>query len=102
MWVSSVFKCQVSKGVMTYVPQEVKDLYHMLENEFHPLDLVDKVQPLLGRLSKLSGKLSSASPIPIVQLEQCIHALERITTLILLQQVRFSAYYPLVMLFTIL
>ena len=56
--------CQVSKGVMTYVPYEVKDLYHLLENGFHPLDIVEKVQQLLGNLSKLSDKLSSAFPIP--------------------------------------
>jgi len=77
----------VAKGVMTYVPQEVKDLYHLLENDFHPLDLSDKVQPLLGKLSKLSDKLSSASPVPEVQLEQYIPALERLTALRVLQQV---------------
>ena len=77
--------CQVSKGVMTYVPQEVKDLYHLLENDFHPLDLPEKVQPLLGNLSKLSDKLSSTSPIREVQLEQYIPALERLTTSRVLQ-----------------
>ena len=59
--------CQVSKGVLTYVPQEVKDLYNLVENGFHPLDLDKKVQPLLGKLSKLSHKLSVASPVPVVQ-----------------------------------
>lgn len=77
----------VSKGVMTYVPQEVKDLYHLLENDFHPLDLAEKAQPLLGKLTKLSDKLSSASPVPEVQLEQYIPSLERLTTLRVLQQV---------------
>jgi translation initiation factor 3 subunit A len=85
---------QVSKGVMTHVPQEVRDLYHLLENDFHPLDLADKVQPLLGKLSKLSDKLSSASPVPEVQLDQYIPALERLTTLRVLQQVMgFSTYF---------
>lgn len=77
----------VSKGVMTYVPQEVKDLYHLLENDFHPLDLAEKTQPLLAKLTKLSDKLSSASPVPEVQLEQYIPSLERLTTLRVLQQV---------------
>lgn len=72
---------------MTYVPQDVKDLFSLLENEFHPLDLAAKAQPLLGRLSKLSDKLSSASPVPEVQLEQYVPALERLTTLRVLQQV---------------
>ncbi|KAJ9538370.1 hypothetical protein OSB04_031103 [Centaurea solstitialis] len=77
----------VSKGVMTYVTQEVKDLYHLLENEFLPLDLASKVQPLLIKISKLGGKLSSASSVPEVQLSQYIPALEKVATLRLLQQV---------------
>ena len=75
--------------------KEVKYLYHLLENEFHPLYLADKVQPLLGRLSKLSDKLSSTSPVQEVQLEQYIPALERLTTLRVLQQVMGFNYYSL-------
>ncbi len=78
---------QVGKGVLTYVSQEVKDLYNLVENEFHPLDLAAKIQPHLSKLSKLSDKLSSASPVPEVQLEQYVPALERLTTLRVLQQV---------------
>jgi len=50
---------------------------------------------LLGKLSELSDKLSSASPVPEVQLEQYIPALERLTTLRVLQQVivQFSTYF---------
>jgi translation initiation factor 3 subunit A len=77
----------VSKGVLTYVTPEVKDLYHLLEHEFLPLDLTSKVQPLLLKISKLGGKLSSASSIPEVQLSQYIPALEKLATLRLLQQV---------------
>ncbi|CAK9879667.1 unnamed protein product [Sphagnum jensenii] len=77
----------VAKGLLTYVSQEVKDLYNLVENEFHPLDLAAKVQPHMLRLSKLSDKLSSASPVPEVQLEQYVPALEKLTTLRVLQQV---------------
>eukprot|EP00252_Welwitschia_mirabilis_P011385 TRINITY_DN2560_c0_g2_i1.p1 TRINITY_DN2560_c0_g2~~TRINITY_DN2560_c0_g2_i1.p1 ORF type:complete len:988 (-),score=247.89 TRINITY_DN2560_c0_g2_i1:58-3021(-) len=83
---SALLSDLVSKGVMTYVPQEVKDLYHLLENEFHPLDLAERVQPLLAKLSQISDKLSSASPVPEVQLDQYIPALERLTALRVLQQ----------------
>ncbi|KAL6960070.1 Eukaryotic translation initiation factor 3 subunit A [Sarracenia purpurea var. burkii] len=77
----------VSKGVMTCVTQEVKDLYNLLEHEFLPLDLTSKVQPLLTKISKLGGKLSSASSVPEVHLSQYIPALEKLATLRLLQQV---------------
>ncbi|KAL8088616.1 eukaryotic translation initiation factor 3 subunit A-like isoform X2 [Apium graveolens] len=77
----------ISKGVMTYVTQEVKDLYHLLEHEFLPLDLASKVQPLLEKISKVGGKISSASSVPEVQLSQYVPALEKLATLRLLQQV---------------
>lgn len=76
----------VAKGVMTYVSPEVKDLYTLLENEFHPLDLAAKAQPFLSKLPNLSDKLSSASPVPEVRLEQYVPALERLTTLRVLLQ----------------
>ncbi|KAK6943688.1 Proteasome component (PCI) domain [Dillenia turbinata] len=77
----------VSKGVMTCVIQEVKDLYHLLEHEFAPLDLTAKIQHLLIKISKLGGKLSSASSLPEVKLSQYIPALEKLATLRLLKQV---------------
>jgi translation initiation factor 3 subunit A len=86
---------QIGKGVLTYVSQEVKDLYNLVENEFHPLDLAAKVQPHMLKLSKLSDKLSSASPVPEVQLEQYVPALEKLTTLRVLQQVVF--YYVVIL-----
>ncbi|XP_059652352.1 eukaryotic translation initiation factor 3 subunit A [Cornus florida] len=84
---SSLLTELVSKGVMTCVTQEVKDLYHLLEHEFLPMDLALKVQPLLTKIAKLGGKLSSASSVPEVQLSKCIPALEKLATLRLLQQV---------------
>ncbi|OVA16064.1 Proteasome component (PCI) domain [Macleaya cordata] len=78
---------QVSKGVMSCASQEVKDLYHLLEHEFLPLDLASRVHPLLNKISKLGGKLSSASSVPEVQLLQYVPALEKLATLRLLQQV---------------
>lgn len=72
---------------MTCVSQEVKDLYNLLEHESFTLDLATKVQPLLTKISKISGKLASASSVPEVQLSQYIPALEKLTTLRVLQQV---------------
>jgi len=72
---------------MSCVLPEVKDLYHLLEHEFLPLDLALKVQPLLTKISKLGGKLASASSVPEVQLSKYVPALEKLTTLRLLQQV---------------
>ncbi|KAL6627533.1 hypothetical protein ACP70R_031259 [Stipagrostis hirtigluma subsp. patula] len=75
-----------SKGVISCASQEVKDLYNLLEHDFLPLDLASKVQPLLSKISKIGGKLSSASSLPEVKLSQYIAALEKLTTLRVLQQ----------------
>ncbi|XP_040361798.1 eukaryotic translation initiation factor 3 subunit A-like [Rosa chinensis] len=77
----------VSKGVLSCATQEVKDLFHLLEHEFLPLDLAVKIQPLLTKISKFGGKLASASSVPEVQLSQYVPALEKLGTLRLLQQV---------------
>ncbi|XP_066305887.1 eukaryotic translation initiation factor 3 subunit A-like [Miscanthus floridulus] len=79
----------VSKGVLSCASQEVRDLYNLLEHEFLPLDLASKVQPLLSKISKIGGKLSSASSVPEVKLSQYISALEKLTTLRVLQQASF-------------
>ncbi|KAG0494504.1 hypothetical protein HPP92_005498 [Vanilla planifolia] len=76
-----------SRGVMTCVSQDLKDLYNLLEHEILPLDLSSKVQPLLSRVSKLGGKLAAASSVPEVQLSLYIPYLENLTALRVLQQV---------------
>ena len=65
----------------------MKDLFNLLEHEFHPLDLAMKIQPLLAKVAKIGGKLSSASSLPEVQLSEYVPSLEKLTTLRLLQQV---------------
>ncbi|KAL0320099.1 UNVERIFIED_CONTAM: Eukaryotic translation initiation factor 3 subunit A [Sesamum radiatum] len=84
---SSLLLELVSKGVMNCVTQEVKDLYHILEHEFLPLDLALKVQPLLTKIAKLGGKLASASSVPEIQLSQYVPSLEKLAALRLLQRV---------------
>ncbi|KAL9248135.1 hypothetical protein vseg_021492 [Gypsophila vaccaria] len=83
---SSLLLELVSKGVMTCVLPEVRDLFHLLEHEFLPLDLCLKAQPLLEKISKIGGKLASASSVPEVQLSKYVPALEKLGTLRLLQQ----------------
>ncbi|GMI65401.1 eukaryotic translation initiation factor 3A [Hibiscus trionum] len=84
---SSLLTELVSKGVLSCATQEVKDLYHLLEQDFLPLDAASKIQPLLLKISKLGGKLASASSVPEVQLSKYGPALEKLSTLRLLKQV---------------
>ncbi|KAK5786512.1 Eukaryotic translation initiation factor 3 subunit A [Gossypium arboreum] len=75
----------VSKGVLNCATQEVKDLYHLLEHDFLPVDSASKIQPLLLKISKLGGKLASASSVTEVQLSKYVPALEKLTLRLLKQ-----------------
>lgn len=75
-----------AKGVIACASQEVKDLYNILEHEFLPLDLASKVEPLLEKIYTVTGKLSAASTVPEIKLLQYKSALEKLTTLRVLQQ----------------
>uniref|UniRef100_A0ACD5YW24 Uncharacterized protein n=1 Tax=Avena sativa TaxID=4498 RepID=A0ACD5YW24_AVESA len=75
-----------AKGVISCASQEVKDLYNLMEHEFLPLDLASKVQPLLSKISMVGGKLSAASSVPEIQLSKYQSALEKLTSLRVLQQ----------------
>ncbi|KAE8705573.1 Eukaryotic translation initiation factor 3 subunit A [Hibiscus syriacus] len=84
---SSLLTELVSKGVLSCATLEVKDLYHLLEHEFLSLDVALKTRPLLMKISKLGGKLASASSVPEVQLAHYVPMLEKLATLRLLKQV---------------
>ncbi|CAL1407529.1 unnamed protein product [Linum trigynum] len=77
----------VSKGVLGCATQEVQDIYHLLEDEFLPVDLGAKLQPLLSRISGLGLKLASTASMQEYKLSQYIPALEKLATLRLLRQV---------------
>lgn len=82
----------VSKGLLAYVPQEVKDLYSLLETEFHPLDLATRLEPLLAKLADIGDSLSPASPVPEVRPQEYVAALQKVTTAKLLAQVRVGLF----------
>ncbi|KAF7063407.1 hypothetical protein CFC21_069928 [Triticum aestivum] len=75
-----------ARGVVSCASQDVQDLYNLMEHEFLPLDLASKVQPLLSKISTIGGKLSAAPSVPEIQLSQYQPALEKLTTLRVLQQ----------------
>lgn len=76
------------KNLVALAFPEVQELFALLEHQFHPLDLCQKVNVLLGKLGELNKSFSSAnSPLPDVELAMYAPALERLTILRTLQQV---------------
>ena len=73
---------------MSFVFPQVRDLHHLLELDFHPLDLARRAVPLLQRLQELSDhKMSAASPVSRIDLQAFTPALQRLAALRALQQV---------------
>ncbi|CAI5499313.1 unnamed protein product [Closterium sp. Naga37s-1] len=76
-----------AKGVLPFVLPQVRELHHLVEIDFLPLDLAARVHPLLQRLPELSDvKLSAACPVPKVELQTYTPALQRLATLRVVQQ----------------
>eukprot|EP00239_Pterosperma_sp_CCMP1384_P002815 CAMPEP_0197846884 /NCGR_PEP_ID=MMETSP1438-20131217/4694_1 /TAXON_ID=1461541 /ORGANISM="Pterosperma sp., Strain CCMP1384" /LENGTH=1059 /DNA_ID=CAMNT_0043458663 /DNA_START=84 /DNA_END=3263 /DNA_ORIENTATION=- len=81
-----------SKNMVALAYPEVKELFHLLETEFHPLDLCQRVKPLLEKLSSYDEEAAAASAAAKgdkhdVCLAQYVPALEHLSILRLLQQV---------------
>jgi hypothetical protein len=77
-----------SKNLVALAYPAVQQLYHLLEKDFQPLALCQKVAPLLTQLGQLTPSFSSSnSPLPEADLSMYSPALERLCILRTLQQV---------------
>jgi hypothetical protein len=69
-----------SKGLLNLVPEPIKQLYAILESEFSPLHLCQKLAPLLEQLETMDEPLSAASPVHDVSLGQYKNTLQQVGT----------------------
>lgn len=69
-----------SKGLLNLVPEPIKQLYAILESEFSPLHLCQKLAPLLEQLESMDEPLSAASPVHDVSLGQYKNTLQQVAT----------------------
>ena len=76
-----------AKGVLKLATPEVQQLYSLLEVEFHPLDLCNKVQAILEKIEGIDTSMSSASPIPEILFVQFVKQLQHVSTLKMVHQI---------------
>ncbi len=77
--------------------QEVRDIFALLEADFSPLELCQRLAPLLDKLPGLTTALSPAAPVEAADLGAYSAALKRcaiIKTLNQLSQVRLVCAAP--------
>jgi len=65
---SALLSDLLSKGVQHLVPPEIAEIYTLLESDFNPLQLCNKIEPLIARLSETNTAMSTSSPITEVTL----------------------------------
>lgn len=71
----------------------MKDIFHLLEADFNPLELCSKLAPLLEKLPGLNTHLSSAAPVQTADLALYRPALQRVAITKMLQQLSQVRYF---------
>lgn len=67
-----------NKGLLNLVPEPINQLYTILEQDFSPLHLCQKLAPLLDQLESLDQPLSAASPVQNIGLLQYKKTLQQV------------------------
>ena len=67
-----------SKGLLNLVPEPINQLYTILEQDFSPLHLCQKLAPLLEQLESIDQTLSPASPVQNISLLQYKKSLQQV------------------------
>ena len=71
-----------NKGLLNLVPEPINQLYTILEQDFSPLHLCQKLAPLLDQLESLDQPLSAASPVQNIGLLQYKKTLQQVKEII--------------------
>jgi len=88
-----------SKGFLQMALPEVRELYQLLETQFHPLDFCQRALSLIDKVKALPSTLSASCPVTEVEWSEYVASLERVVVLRFLQQV--SSVYSTIKLDTV-
>ena len=76
----------ISKGILSLVSTEARQLYALFEKEFHPLDLCKHAQKVFGSMDTETVELSAASPIPSISFGDFLPRMRNLAVVRMLQQ----------------
>ncbi|KAF8071218.1 TIF3A1 [Scenedesmus sp. PABB004] len=75
-----------SMSLLALVPAEVRAAWELLTNEFNPLELCNKLAPLLDQLAAIESPMSAASPVRDLAMAQYLPSLKQVAVLRSLKQ----------------
>ena len=77
----------LNRNVLRRVRPELRDLYNILEVEFHPLSICSKIEPILGHIAKDPEMAKYVKPLHSVVLTRLFQQLSQVYDSVKLSQV---------------
>lgn len=62
-------------GLLALVPAEVRAAYELMTQDFAPLDMAARLEPLLGQIGQIASPMSAASPVKDLAMADYVPAL---------------------------
>ncbi|KAH7405704.1 hypothetical protein DE146DRAFT_649453 [Phaeosphaeria sp. MPI-PUGE-AT-0046c] len=89
-----LFKDALSKGLLKRVRPEIRDLYNILEVDFHPLSICKKISPILAQIGADEGMQKYVGPLQQVILTRLFQQLSQVYDSVEIKFVLELAQFP--------
>lgn len=89
-----LFKDALSKGLLKRVRPEIRDLYNILEVDFHPLSICKKISPILAQIGADEGMSKYVGPLQQVILTRLFQQLSQVYDSVEIKFVLDLAQFP--------
>ncbi|KAG0269874.1 eukaryotic translation initiation factor 3 subunit A [Actinomortierella ambigua] len=91
---AGLLKEALSKNILKHVRPELRDLYNILEVQFHPLSICKKIEPIMARLAEDPEQVKYVKPLHQVILTRLFQQLSQVYTTLQLDFVVKLASFP--------
>ena len=89
-----LFKDAMSKGLLKRTRPEIRDLYQILEVDFHPLSICQKISPILAQIGADSEMEKYVQPLQQVILTRLFQQLSQVYESVALKYIHQLAQFP--------
>lgn len=91
---TGLLKEALNKNILSRVRPEIRDLYNILEVQFHPLSICKKINPIMSKLSEDADLAKYVRPLHQVILTRLLQQLSQVYTTVKLDFVLNLASFP--------
>lgn len=91
---TGLLKEALNKNILSRVRPEIRDLYNILEVQFHPLSICKKINPIMTKLSEDPDMAKYVRPLHQVILTRLLQQLSQVYTTVKLDFVLKLASFP--------